>query len=633
MHVHPGIRSRAVALLAVAVAVATVAGTGPADAGPSAKPAPRRRRRARPRAERHRLRPGMPVGQIQATLDALARPAGRRRDGHRAGYALLFLPGTYGTRREPLQIKVGYYTEIAGLGAQPGRRHDQRQGRGLQPLPRRRRHEQLPRTGQLLAHHLQPHRSTSTRRARTAAGSRRNFWAVSQAVSMRRVDVTGGRPVADGLLHRRPAVRQRRLHRRLEAAARGQRFAAAVADPQQRGRRAGRTACGTRSSPASSARPTTPPSPNPPYTTLDQTPVSREKPYLFVDAHGRVPGARAAAAHRHPRRLVGRRDDRRAAHPDRATSSSPSPATRSARSTRQLARGKNLLLTPGRLRHRRSIEVKRPGTVVLGIGHATLTAVGGAMPLEVADVAGRRRRRRHHRRRHARSRRCCCGSAKRRPAPASKAPGEPDHAVRRLLPRRRPAHRQGRHGARGEQRQRADRPHLGVARRPRRRGLHDGVNGDTERWNTNTGRNGVVINGDDVTATGLFVEHFQRYNTIWNGERGTTVLYQNELPYDPPTQADWMHGRHARLRRLQGRRRGRPAPALRRRRLRVQPEQPVDPHRERVRGARDARRPAAPHHDRQPQRGHDRPRGQRRRRPGRHTNIGVPVYVEQFPTP
>jgi hypothetical protein len=71
-----------------------------------------------------------------------------------------------------------------------------------------------------------------------------------------------------------------------------------------------------------------------------------------------------------------------------------------------------------------------------------------------------------------------------------------------------------------------------------------GVEGltDTERWNTNTGRNGVVINGDNVTATGLFVEHFQQYNTVWNGDDGVTILYQNELPYDPPSQADWMHG-------------------------------------------------------------------------------------------
>ena len=70
-----------------------------------------------------------------------------------------------------------------------------------------------------------------------------------------------------------------------------------------------------------------------------------------------------------------------------------------------------------------------------------------------------------------------------------------------------------------------------------------GVEGfsDTQRWNTNIGRNGLVVNGDNVIATGLFVEHFQEYNAIWNGERGRTVLYQNELPYDPPTQADWMH--------------------------------------------------------------------------------------------
>jgi len=75
------------------------------------------------------------------------------------------------------------------------------------------------------------------------------------------------------------------------------------------------------------------------------------------------------------------------------------------------------------------------------------------------------------------------------------------------------------------------------------RGDH-GVEGftDTERWNTNTGLFGAVINGDNVTANGLFVEHFQRYNTVWNGEGGTTILYQNELPYDPPTQADWMNG-------------------------------------------------------------------------------------------
>jgi len=68
-----------------------------------------------------------------------------------------------------------------------------------------------------------------------------------------------------------------------------------------------------------------------------------------------------------------------------------------------------------------------------------------------------------------------------------------------------------------------------------------GDHGNGIGWDLNTGRNGVIVNGDDVTATGLFVEHYQEYNLIWNGENGRTVLFQNELPYDPPNQAAWQH--------------------------------------------------------------------------------------------
>ena len=59
-------------------------------------------------------------------------------------------------------------------------------------------------------------------------------------------------------------------------------------------------------------------------------------------------------------------------------------------------------------------------------------------------------------------------------------------------------------------------------------------------WTSNTADTGVVVNGDDVTAYGLFVEHYQRYETIWNGNGGTDVFFQNEMPYDPPNQAAWM---------------------------------------------------------------------------------------------
>ena len=61
-------------------------------------------------------------------------------------------------------------------------------------------------------------------------------------------------------------------------------------------------------------------------------------------------------------------------------------------------------------------------------------------------------------------------------------------------------------------------------------------------WDQNLSRNGVVVNGDDVIAYGLFVEHHQQYQTLWKGERGRTYLYQSEIPYDPPTQASFTSG-------------------------------------------------------------------------------------------
>jgi hypothetical protein len=61
-------------------------------------------------------------------------------------------------------------------------------------------------------------------------------------------------------------------------------------------------------------------------------------------------------------------------------------------------------------------------------------------------------------------------------------------------------------------------------------------------WNVNTARNGIVINGDNVTFYGLFVEHFQEYQTLWNGNGGKTYFYQSELPYDVPNQNRWLAG-------------------------------------------------------------------------------------------
>ena len=45
-----------------------------------------------------------------------------------------------------------------------------------------------------------------------------------------------------------------------------------------------------------------------------------------------------------------------------------------------------------------------------------------------------------------------------------------------------------------------------------------------------------------MTAYGLAVEHYQKNEVIWNGQDGEDIFFQNEMPYDPPSQAAWMSG-------------------------------------------------------------------------------------------
>jgi hypothetical protein len=61
-------------------------------------------------------------------------------------------------------------------------------------------------------------------------------------------------------------------------------------------------------------------------------------------------------------------------------------------------------------------------------------------------------------------------------------------------------------------------------------------------WNSNKNANGLIVNGNNVTVYGLFVEHTQEYQTWWNGNGGRTFFYQSEMPYDPPDNTSWSAG-------------------------------------------------------------------------------------------
>ncbi len=183
--------------------------------------------------------------------------------------------------------------------------------------------------------------------------------------------------------------------------------------------------------------------PNPPYTVLDKTPLSREKPYLYVDDKGkymvRVPSAATNTSG------ISWADGMT---PGRSIPISDFFIARPGDSVQvinnQLARGKNLILTPGVYDVARSISVKRADTVVLGMGLATLKAVNGATPMTIADkpgiilagvtidagecrVAGAPAGRQAQREQRGRQQQA----------------EQPDDPVRRVLPRRRPVRRQG----------------------------------------------------------------------------------------------------------------------------------------------------------------------------------------------
>jgi hypothetical protein len=475
--------------------------------------------------------PSMPVSQIQATFDAIhAQQVDAEMGTNR--YALLFKPGVYGSQTEPLQLKVGYYTEVAGLGASPA---DVTINGKIEVYNRC-----LEGGGTSNCHALVNFWRTLSNLSLNvnAAGqdgcrASANFWAVSQAASMRRVDIAGanlslmdyctagpqfasGGFIADSRL---PFVingsQQQWLIRNSEIGG----WSNAVWN---------QVFAGVAGAPSDDAFPT------PPYTTFDTTPLSRERPYLFVDSEGaynvRVPSAQRSTSGvtwgigMTAGRTIPLRD---------FFVAKPSDSVHTINS--QLARGKNLLLTPGIYDVGKSISVKRANTVVLGLGHATLTAVNGAVPLEIKDapgvvVAGVT---------------IDAGPVKspillqigKKAKKSSKSDPSNPTTLSDVYFRV-----GGPHIGKADVALEVNSDHVLIDHTWVWRADH-GVEGftDTERWNTNIGRNGVIVNGDDVTANGLFVEHFQQYNTVWNGERGATILYQNELPYDPPTQADWMH--------------------------------------------------------------------------------------------
>ena len=470
--------------------------------------------------------PSMPTSQIQATVDAIfAQQANDEMGTNR--YSLLFKPGTYGTPDAPLKFQVGYYTEVAGLGQNPT---DVTINGSVDVYNRCR-----PATGCFALDNFW--RSLSNLSVNFVSGNLadgcRNagmFWAASQASPMRRVNITGGTLtlmdfcgspafasggfIADSKIGDVINGSQQQYLVRDSSVGSwsngvwNQVFAGVTGAPAECFP-AVKDGCG-------------------PYTTLVKNPASREKPYLYINAAGEwnvfVPAPRTDSS-----------------GTSWANGSTPGkgiplseffiakPSDSAQTINNGLSRGMNLLFTPGVYDVAKTIQIKRADTVVLGLGIATLTAVNGAAVMSVADVQGVD----------------IAGimidaGTKNSPVllqvgtknSSKSSPANPT-ALQDVFFR-------------------IGGPHVGKATVSLEVNSDNVIlddiwawradhgNDGTVGWDINTGQTGVIVNGDNVTATGFFVEHYQQHNVIWNGNGGKVIFFQNEMAYDPPSQAAWM---------------------------------------------------------------------------------------------
>ncbi|KAI0390171.1 glycoside hydrolase family 55 protein [Xylariaceae sp. FL0594] len=456
--------------------------------------------------------PKMPMDAIQAQVKAIFDEMEANEFGPQR-YALLFKPGTYN-----ILFDVGFYTQVAGLGKSPD--------------------DVLIKGGVNVPAYWMPNRNATC-----------NFWrsfenfsieaseetnnattiAVSQAAPIRRMHIkssgglwlfqvdpeTGaggwasGGFMADSVVDKivLPGSQQQWLSRnnRYESWANGVWNTVFVGD---------------------ASAPKADSFPDPPYTSIECSPIIREKPYLYFTDHGKyevfvpalqrnrrgpswvdgegTPGTSISIDHFY----IVHAGDHTAVHVNKA-----------------LAEGKHILFTPGIFKLDVAIRITKPHTVVLGLGQPSLVPINGHPAIRVADVGGV----------------TISGliiDAGELASPCLVEVGPPgssaDHTsaptVLYDLTVRTAGNRKNdigitinSHSVIGDQ-----------------LWLWRADHGDGASWESNPTKNGVVVNGDDVTIYGLFNEHHKEYQTLWNGNRGRIYFYQSEIPYDPPDQESWM---------------------------------------------------------------------------------------------
>jgi hypothetical protein len=467
--------------------------------------------------------PRMPLEQIQKAVDRIADAQTDNQFGADR-YAILFAPGSYGTREHPLSFRVGYYTSVAGLGRSP---------------------EDVVINGTIQVRNRCAHgaclaldnfwRSLSNLTINITTSDDNclsdQTWAASQAAPIRRLKVLGGdfklfdacsQPgyssggfIADSQFSR--AVVNGSQQQYLIRNSRLTHYSNGVWNQVFVGVFGAPNGCD-----AGGVLPATAPCA---YTTISRTPRNREAPFLVALPGGDygvfIPAMRNESAgpswveHPTPGTLI-----------PLSKFYLAKPTDSAMRINTELRNGRHLLLEPGVYHLDQTLLVSHPGTVVMGLGFATLLPERGQTALEVQASYG------------------VTLSELLIEAGAQESPDllRVDNDGWSAISRQDPT-------ALHDIFFRIGGPHIGRARTSLVVEANDVIldhvwawradHGDGTGWARNTADTGVVVHGRGVIAYGLFVEHYQRQEVLWDGEDGTIIFLQNEMPYDVPNQDAW----------------------------------------------------------------------------------------------
>ncbi len=453
--------------------------------------------------------PGMSTADIQTQVDIVYARQHTNQFGPNR-YALMFKPGTYA-----VDVNVGFYTHVLGLGASP----DDVQVNDL--------HVEADWLNASQDATQNFWRSAENLAANPVSGTDR--WAVSQAAPMRRVHIKGGLFLSSpwcgyssgGFLADTLIDGQTNSCSQQQWFSRNTEWASWVGGVWNM------VFVGVQNPPTVGTWPSSP------LTVVAQTPVVREKPFLTIDSSGNysvfVPAlnTNTTGTTWHGRTAAG------TSLPISQFYIAKENVDTAQTINAALAKGLNLIITPGVYHLTDTIRVTRPDTVVLGLGVATLEADTGLDAMDVADVDGVK----------------IAGLLFEAGTTSSPALLKVGSAVTGVSHAADPTCLYDIYARIGGQI--AGKAHTAVEINSNNvigddfwlwRADHGDIGLTTTGWTINPAVNGLVVNGDNVTMYGLAVEHFQQYQTLWNGNGGSVYFYQSEEPYDVPNQAAWMNG-------------------------------------------------------------------------------------------